>query len=290
MSTEIYYFSGSGNSLAVAKDVATKLNADLTPIMSVINQKSINSEADLIGIVFPIYDFKPPQFMEEFISKIENIQSKHIFAICTFGITPAKSLKHLEKIINSYRGHLSVGFAVEMPQNGLGSGKVTKDQQEMMFNKWRSRVDEVCNYIKTIKTMRKEDIETSILFFNVIKPRKIIFIPIFLEFLNYILFKGVNSLAFTSNENCTGCGTCGRICFQNNIEIVDNKPVWSDHCMNCFACLNWCPNGAIHLGDADLGIKNYHHPEVKISDMIIMKNNRNGFINPKTNHKPAGAG
>ena len=128
MNTEIYYFSGSGNSLAVARDVSTELNAILTPIMSVINQENINIEADIIGFVFPIYDFKPPQFMQGFISKIKNIQSKYIFAICTYGITPAKSLKHLENTINSYGGHLSVGFAVEMPQNGLGSGKVSNVQ------------------------------------------------------------------------------------------------------------------------------------------------------------------
>ena len=288
MSTEIYYFSGSGNSFVVARDVSTKLNAVLTPIMSVINQESINSEADIIGIVFPIYDFKPPQFMEKFISKIKSIKSKYIFAICTYGITPSKSLKHLEKTINSYGGHLSAGFAVEMPQNGLGSGKVTKVQQEMMFNKWKNRVDEICDYIKN---MEKEEIETSILFFNIFKTRKIKLIPVFLEFFNYVLFKGLDSLAFTSNEKCTGCGTCQKICSQNNIEIVDNKPSWSDYCINCFACLNWCPNGAIHPGDADLSIKNYHHPEVKISDMIIQgKIIKKSLLNPKTNHKSAGAG
>lgn len=277
MSTEIYYFSGSGNSFVVARDVATKLNAVLTPIMSVINQESINSEADIIGIVFPIYDFKPPQFMEEFISKIKSIQSKYIFAICTYGVTPAKSLKHLGKTINSYGGHLSAGFAVEMPQNGLGSGKVTKDQQEIMFNKWKNRIDEICDYIKNMKT---EEIETSILFFNILKPRIIKSLPVIFAFLYQVIFKGIDSLAFTTNGKCTGCGTCQKICSQNNIEIADNKPSWSDQCINCFACLNWCPNGAIRPGSADLSIKNYHHPEVKISDMIIWKNNKKELTKP----------
>lgn len=268
---EIYYFSGSGNSFAVARDVAIKLNAVLTPIMSVINHDSINTDADIIGVVFPIYDFKPPEFMERFISKIKNLKSKYIFAICTYGITPSKSLKHLEKTINSYGGHLSTGFAVEMPQNGLGSGKVTKVQKEMMFNDWKNRVDEVCDHIKDIKNMKIEEIETSILFFNIFKPRIIKSLPVFFVFFYQVLFKGIDSLAFTSNENCTGCGTCMKICTQNNIEILDNKPSWSDHCINCFACLNWCPNGAINPGDADLSIRNYHHPKVKISDMIIQK-------------------
>lgn len=94
--------------------------------MSVIDQESIGTEANIIGFVFPVYDFKPPQFMEKFIQKIKNIESKYIFAICTYGIAPAKSLKHLEKTIKSCGGYLSAGFAVEMPHCGIGSGTVTK--------------------------------------------------------------------------------------------------------------------------------------------------------------------
>ncbi len=266
MGVEIYYFSGSGNSLVVARDVSTKLNAKMTPIMSVLNQERIESEADIIGMVFPIYDFQPPEFMTRFISKIKNIQSKYLFALCTYGITPGQSLKHLEKTIKSFGGHLSLGFAVEMPQNGLGSGKITKIQQEKMFGNWKARADGIC---EDIENRKNKKIETSILFFNLLKTQKIRLIPVFLKFLYQVSFKGLDSLAFTSDENCTGCGTCQQICTQNNIQLVNHKPSWSNHCINCFACLNWCPNKAIHPGDADLSIKNYHHPEVKISDMIL---------------------
>jgi ferredoxin len=262
---EIYYFSGSGNSLAVARDVGEKLNADITAVMSLVDLESIDTEANVIGFVFPIYDFKPSKIMEKIISKIKNIESKYIFAICTYGITPAKSLQHLEKTIKSCGGCLSAGFAVGMPQSGIGSGTVTKAQQEKMFENWKNRLDEVSEYISN---RRAGKIETSILFFSLFKPRIIKIYPILFVFLKHLIFEGIDSLAFISNEKCTGCGTCQRICSQNNIEIIENKPVWSDHCANCFACLNWCPNGAISLGKAKMGIKNYHHPDIEISDMI----------------------
>lgn len=38
MSAEIYYFSGTGNSLAAARDIAVKINARLISIPSVIDQ------------------------------------------------------------------------------------------------------------------------------------------------------------------------------------------------------------------------------------------------------------
>jgi Fe-S-cluster-containing hydrogenase component 2 len=53
-----------------------------------------------------------------------------------------------------------------------------------------------------------------------------------------------------------------------NIEMDDGKPVWSDHCAGCFACLQWCPKETITLGGSNPDIKSYHHPEVSLKEMI----------------------
>jgi len=52
---EIYYFSGTGNSLVVARDIAEKMNGNLISIPSVMDKESITTDADVIGIVFPVY-------------------------------------------------------------------------------------------------------------------------------------------------------------------------------------------------------------------------------------------
>ncbi|BDZ67069.1 hypothetical protein [Methanobacterium ferruginis] len=52
MGTEIYYFSGTGNSLAVARDIARKMDGKLIPIASVVNSGPIVTDTDVIGIVF----------------------------------------------------------------------------------------------------------------------------------------------------------------------------------------------------------------------------------------------
>jgi len=264
-SVEICYFSGTGNSLAVARDLAGKLDAKLTPVVSTMDHESVNIEADAVGFVFPLYDFKPPTVVEDFVRKLEDIDSKYLFAVCTYGIASAQSLQHLAKVIESCGGQLSAGFAVGMPHSGIGSGRVTKAQQEGMFEKWKDRLEEVCDSIS-----RKEEgkIESSHLLFDFFQPRIISMVPFLLKFLKQVLFKGTQSLAFTSSKDCNGCGICERICPLNNIEMVDDKPVWSDNCVSCFACLNWCPQEAIGLGGFDANIKNYHHPEVKISDML----------------------
>ena len=55
MSTGIYYFSGTGNSLYVAKDIAAKTVGTLVPIASVVGSNVIKVDSEVIGIVFPVY-------------------------------------------------------------------------------------------------------------------------------------------------------------------------------------------------------------------------------------------
>jgi flavodoxin len=55
LSTEIYYFSGSGNSLAVAKDIAGKIDGRLVSIPAMMERECIKPDAEALGIVFPVY-------------------------------------------------------------------------------------------------------------------------------------------------------------------------------------------------------------------------------------------
>ena len=55
MSVDIYYFSGTGNSLAVARDIAEKTIGKLISIPSVMNKNKIKTNAEVIGVVFPLH-------------------------------------------------------------------------------------------------------------------------------------------------------------------------------------------------------------------------------------------
>lgn len=263
---EIYYFSGAGNSLAIARDLAGKMNATLIPVTSVIDQERIDTEAEVIGIVFPIYDFKPPLIIRKFVTKIKNISSKYIFAVGDYGISPSKSMKNLDRVIKSCGGNLSAGFTFGMPHNGIGSGLFLQTQHETMFKNWKTKLEWISEYIIARK---KGKLETTNMFVSLILSGLFIkMAPTVLKLLKQVIIKGWNSLALISNEKCDGCGICKKICPVNNLELVDNKPAWSSHCAGCFACFHWCPKEAIQLGNINMNIKKYHHPEVKISDMM----------------------
>ena len=80
----------------------------------------------------------------------------------------------------------------------------------------------------------------------------------------------INDRPILDPEKCNGCGTCEKVCPVNNIKIVDKKPEFQHKCEMCFACDEWCPYNAIHHWSRPEGVK-YHHPEVKISDMLCKK-------------------
>ena len=55
MSIGIYYFSGTGNSLFIAKELKKRLpDCSLVPVVHVLRNGRIETAADVIGIVFQI--------------------------------------------------------------------------------------------------------------------------------------------------------------------------------------------------------------------------------------------
>lgn len=68
MKTNLFFFSATGNSFIVAKDIAAKLpETEIFSIPKVINQ-AIDLNADNIGFVFPVYFSGMPRIVIDFIN------------------------------------------------------------------------------------------------------------------------------------------------------------------------------------------------------------------------------
>ena len=290
MSTEIYYFSGTGNSLAVAREIAKKLKATLISIPTAMDKPSIKTNANSIGIVFPTYLahlYGIPLVVEKFIKKIEDIGSKNIFAVCTCGgyecVNALPTLKNLGKLIKSMGGKLSAEYSVRLPMNNLDYDHIPvpiNRDHETMFRKSKTRIDDICKRITNRKGTKFRIVKS--LFNFLMTPMYLMMRNTILNALKekskepkdtnlkyYELMPSTDKSIYV-DEKCNGCGTCSQVCPVNNIKMIDNKPVWQHHCEMCFACDEWCPKKAIHHWGRAEGIK-YHHPDVKLSDMINQK-------------------
>ena len=295
MSTEIYYFSGTGNSLVIARDIAEKNNGKLISIPSVMDEESIRTDAEVIGIVFPVYhasfgESGIPFIVGRFISKLENISSKYLFAICTHMGAPGKTIENLGKMTQSRGGRLAAGFTVKMNFSYSAVEKIkyslfhkelktdilteNKKRQKLIDN-WKKKLEAIYKYINA----RKEgELETQGIVEKFILA---LLLPIFkkgalsryrkLSNSSLHSFDELIPLAdrsFCLDKKCNGCGICARVCPVRNIKMVDKNPVWQHHCENCYACFQWCPQEAIH-GEIVEYEKRYHHLDVKLSDMMI---------------------
>jgi len=267
--TEIYYFSGTGNSLVVAKSLAEKLGGNLIPIVPLLKQEIVESNAEVIGLVFPIYDFKVPPIIQSFIKKFSKLNSKYVFAVATYGFMPMKAIKKFEKTIQSCGGKLSGGFIVSMPNNGIITETITPKRQKRIQKAWSMKLEKINDYVIG---RREGKIETSNIFIHLILNGLFIkATPKLLGLAKEVALRGWKSFAFTPDNNCNGCGTCEQICPMDNIKLASGKPLWGSNCALCFACLQWCPKEAIQAGKITINKPRYHHPDAKIQDIIKQK-------------------
>lgn len=289
MNARIYYFTGSGNSLAVARDIASRIHAEVISIPSIIDQTTIKAEADTIGIVFPVYHQGLPMIIKKFAEKLEGLSNSYVFAVCTSGSGPALSLKYLQKKLKARGGDLSGGFSVLMPYNYISPSSlknfygsfalqpIPSEIQQKMFTQWLEQVKQISDYVlqrKTGSIDTKAYLVESLV--DALNLRNIMQKPVWLKAAG--VFWRIKEpfpdcirwmdQGFKVSESCTGCGTCSRICPARSIDMKGGKPRWSHQCEQCFACLQWCPNEAIKFGNHPVHSKRYHHPEITLTDMI----------------------
>ena len=79
MVTDIYYFSGTGNSLYVSRELEARIpDSNLIPIVSVLNGLNKNkmdkkTVAATIGFVFPCHGLTIPVPVKKFLKSLEFI-------------------------------------------------------------------------------------------------------------------------------------------------------------------------------------------------------------------------
>ena len=293
MSFEIYYFTGTGNSLVIARGIAERIKGTLIPIPAIMNNQSIKTDADNIGIVFPSYMahlYGIPLIVERFIKKLEDIGSKYIFAVCTCGgyesVNALPTLKNLAKLIKSLGGKLSAEYSIRLPMNNLDYSHIPipiDKNQDTMFKKCEIKLDVICQRI--INGEKDKYIIIKSLFNVLMTPMYLMLQNSYLKALKkyskepddtnlkYYELMPLTDRSIYVDEKCDGCGVCAKVCPVQNIEIIESKPVWQHHCEMCFACDEWCPIKAIHHWGRAEGIK-YHHPNVNISDMVRQSKRR----------------
>jgi ferredoxin len=260
MKTTLYYFTGTGNSFAVANDLAQELgNTEIIPIGSLVKKEgSVEIKQERVGIVFPVYMWGLPLIVARFASKIAVTPGAYIFGIVTYGGSFGATLRQLAAVLADKGNTLSAGFGIRMPGNYTPMyGALPETKQQRCFS---SAKEKICRIVPIIRNNEKRKIESGSFFVN------LLFSKLFYSF-SAPHIPGMDK-SYWVNDRCNGCAVCAKVCPVNNITIKEEKPVWHHACEQCMACMQWCPQEAIQFGGKTQGRKRYRHPDVTLQDII----------------------
>jgi ferredoxin len=264
MKTELYVFSGTGNGLAIARELQQQLGSDceLSSIPRRLGKNGSELLAPVIGLVFPVHFGGLPSLVRTFLNSARIAPGAYIFAVVTSGAGSAGlALSELARILRAQRAQLKAGFSLTMPTNytlGWYYPLIRKTllQHTGLYKRAQQQLAAIVPVIQKKATVAYRKNLVTGLVPKIINPR--------------ILFEPVATWDrdFWSNEKCNGCGTCQRACPVNNIENQDGRPAWKHHCQLCLRCVGTCPQEAIQFKQVIKKRPKYRHPGVTTQELI----------------------
>jgi ferredoxin len=256
MKMQLYAYTGTGNSLWIARQLALELQEATVEFMS-CRSSDFEAEADGVGVIFPVHIWGLPGHVIRFINHLQVKPGTYLFALAVNAGQPAATLLQLKKLMSPCGSSLSLGYSIVLPSNYIpwgGPGPV--DTQQRLFKEARGKIKTIA---AAVLQGEQNDVERGPLWQNI--PFSLIY---------KISFRKVSKMdkSFWVDEKCNHCGICAKVCPATNIDMLDGKPAWLHRCEQCMACIQWCPQEAIQYGKKTVKYLRYHHPEVTLQDML----------------------
>jgi len=247
----IFYYTATGNSLAVAKAIG----GTLISIPQAIDSDNLHFKDDAIGLVFPIYWWDLPIMVRRFIEKA-TFETDYLFAIGTYGSLPGAAMTSLQKRAKIKGYSFTYTNQIKMLDNYLPNFDMVRQVDKLPK---KLVPEQTAIIVADIENRKQKTVGANIgkramtaLFRQIFKPER-------------------NALKYTVNEKCNKCGVCAQVCLAGNI-TANEKVEFGEKCEGCLACLHLCPNVSIHW-KGEKNDKRWLHPDVSRNE-IIKANNR----------------
>lgn len=266
MGTKLFYFTGTGNTLWVGKELRDRLpGAELLPLIQLAGQDEIVLEG-VVGFLFPLYYLGLPEIVYRVASRADLGRCEYVFGLATcgafaFAVTGGaqKMGQALDAAPHERRKALDAFFYVWMPGNHLlGYGAYPRIVQKAQLKLATLKIARIARRIQA----RAAHVERG----N----------PLTAALTRGVYQEWIAKLthadrAYWVDPRCNSCGLCERVCPVDNILLEAGKPVWRGHCQQCMACIQLCPQQAIQYGDQTVGRKRYRNPEIRVREIIGQK-------------------
>lgn len=249
----IIYFSGTGNSLAISRQLAEKLNENVVPLGQAVNLDL--TQEHRIGLVFPCYWFNAPRAVTELVPRLRLSKEAYVFVVIPCGAQAGNAVWRVRRILASQGVDVAYSHKIRVPDcSAVGFGRNPNDQI-WKFNRYAGRLEQIAADIAAGVHRRH--------FAWWGAAGALCAIPAVQRRTLPMLTPMVNS------DRCVGCGICTEVCPQGNIALADNgKALCGSNCTQCLACVHFCPQQAVELNHKPTPkAHQYHHPKVTVGDM-----------------------
>ena len=244
---KIFYFTATGNCLAVAKNLAEQLDpeSELLSIPQVLKSRQINFEDDVIGLIFPVYWYQLPKIIQRFLS-IVKIKADYLFAICTYGWGPLDAMSVCAKYAAKFDIKFDYLDSLKMVDNYLPQFDMETEAARIPSKHIEENFMRICENVR-LKHQNSTRVKLALNLYN--------FDPANYARENFLI-----------NRRCNGCKTCERVCPVGNIKVM-NIPSFGSKCEGCLACIQNCPRNAIH-DRSEVSAARWKHPAVTLKEII----------------------
>ena len=268
MNTQIFYFSGTGNSFSIAQKLSERLsNSETVPMVSSYKNGVKEIEAEAVGFVFPIHAFSLPKLVEEFVTSLSLKPDAYVFAMATRGGSCCKAFEEIDKLLSQKGLTLHSYSFVEMPNNYLTLFGVPSDADiSRLISQAQEQVEQMAAAVKAREIYRQKDPHYSF-------AEKNILFPLLKRVYKKTKFFHYGNRFYTDSK-CNGCSICSEVCLSGKIAMNNGKPEWKKNieCFLCLACIHYCPCHAVQIKKTKTPhLGRYHHPEIAAADIMAEK-------------------
>jgi len=283
----IFYFSGTGNTLWAARQIAEATGERLVSIAEALADKQAYElqPNERIGFCFPVHGWRPPFIVRDFIrglqlkfqgtqkqksetkedsseaKELKNLKTKELknskpytYAFATCGDDVGETFELLDSDLAEIGLKTDSQYSIIMPESYVGMPLIDfvdkPQRRDEKLLRAKAAMAEVVPMIveRRCGVRRVNESRWPRINSRVIGA--------------YFLKKMVTDEPFVvSADACTRCGLCAKVCPVGNIKGgASLAPEWAHNglCTTCFSCYHHCPQHAIEWGRRTVGRGQYY--------------------------------